>query len=423
LLSLFNYEGGGWVIISSDKRTDPVLASRPTGELTFEGNENGALRMVIEAMTQNIWALRASSDKSEDEATLDMWTRVESKFGYRQKKDIEPLTKDYYDEYGNLMGGPYWIRELVSVTPVDSVIEDIGHLMMTKWGQEEPWNTKIVRYERNIGPIIDTLNCPVGCAPVAAGQILYYLHYYLGKPNGLYHTIVPESIILPILPDDQYYSGVIIRDDYNANSSRWDQMPMEYSLWGGTGNAVYVADFLSDLAHRMQTIFSNHGSETTGPNVLYAFSTNGITYSSSTTYNLYTVYNNISSGLPVFYGAEDSGGDGHAIVMDGWRRHYRHYLYTYHWTLVREGEVVQVDNDTYFGYIEGKALNPNDAEYTYVYQLGTNILHKVLVNWGKYGNEDDIFLDAATVSNVYDGVAHGTYPTYNQNPILYYGFN
>ncbi|MBR1869592.1 MAG: Spi family protease inhibitor, partial [Bacteroidales bacterium] len=46
LLSLFNYEGGGWVIISSDKRTDPVLASRPTGELTFEGNENGALRMV-----------------------------------------------------------------------------------------------------------------------------------------------------------------------------------------------------------------------------------------------------------------------------------------------------------------------------------------------------------------------------------------
>lgn len=104
----------------------------------------------------------------------------------------------------NDQGIPYLCKRLVSVTPEHEQVTYIGERIKTKWGQRNPWNTKLPRVETNDKKMILP---PVGCTAVAIAQLLYFTHFKFNVPDGLYHGTA--------------FGGYITADKKIKHSFRW----------------------------------------------------------------------------------------------------------------------------------------------------------------------------------------------------------
>lgn len=252
LLYLLNYEDG-WVILAGDKRTNPIVAESQHGKIALTSpNEN--LIAWIESYADEICALK-KYDKDIKNEYSKLWENI-SKCHAKKTNNNRKATK----------GNPEYKWCVLYNTYCDSIYYSVSipHLISTKWGQGYPWNNKCP-LDVNDG----NKRCPTGCVAVSLAQMIYYMHYHLGKPTGLYHTI---SIANSTISGPTTNIG-FSRSSYNSSSSRWGDMALNmYS----SGNTTYVGDLMLDVGNRVGMSYSGSGS---GANInTSAVANYGLTY-------------------------------------------------------------------------------------------------------------------------------------------------
>ena len=356
LLYLINYEEG-WIIIAGDKRINPTVAESDTGNISLKSN-NVNLRTWIDSYADEIRVLMYCCENGDNEFTK-LWSNI-----IRNKSKTDPQTR----------GSVEYKWAVVSYTYLESESNNplISHLVSTKWGQGLFWNVKLP---------IDTNNnekCPIGCVAVALSQIVYYMHYYLGKPSGLYHNISIDSTSISGPTTNIGFS----RSNYVSNSTHWDDMSLERF---GVGNEAYVGDLMLDMGNRLGMSYSGSGSSShISATALSYFN---LAYSQST-YNYQTVRNDLFNSKPVNITASyrENGSNeriGHSWIIDGIGEKVRHYVvekhfeYTENW--MHESEYYNTFDELRWHY----HIN---SEYDIVEEDGgTYTTEYLLMNWGYDG--------------------------------------
>ena len=154
---IFNFkDGGGWVIISAEKREHPILAYNNTGEFTTTNAPYG-LKSWIETQKENIDYIR------------------QGKFSTMQQTEAE----------WNMVGEKLNVPEIQRSEPPEPSCEDytttvtVGPLLTTEWGQGCGYNALCPANTSG-------LNCghfPTGCVATAVAQVMRYWQI----PSGTYN--------------------------------------------------------------------------------------------------------------------------------------------------------------------------------------------------------------------------------------------
>lgn len=367
LLYIVNYEDG-WIIIAGDKRINPIVAESDKGSISMQ-IDNDNLITWIDSYADEINVIRYYGKEEENEYTK-LWSRV-----IANKRKTAPKNRNEV-EYK-------WA--VVSYTSMDSETFSllIPHLVSTKWGQRWFWNTKL--------PTDTNANkkCPTGCTAVALSQIVYYMHYFLGKPGGLYHDISISNTSISGPTTNIGFS----RSNYVSNTTRWDDMSLTiYS----SGVDSYVGDLMLDIGNRLGMSYSGTASSANISSA--AMSNYNLTYSQSS-YNYQTVRNDLLNSKPINVVAafknESNEYIGHSWIIDGIAirtRHYtiiKHFEYTENW---------MHESEYYDTFDELRRHYHINSEFDIIEEDGgTYTTEYLMMNWGNYGEYDDGY--------------YGTYPS------------
>ena len=391
LAYLYNYKDG-WKLISADRRTEPILASEKRGCFSIDKIDNPGVSLWLDSAMKQIMVIRRDGAKQYDEETYKMWDAIHDNC-VRKKMMNEPIqTKTYID---SLDGDyPYYIRKWSQTSTIEYTMNS-GHLIQTKWGQGNRlhfWNQNMLFGWSNRDSI--SKRCVLGFFPVAVSQMLYYLHYKIGKPSGLYHNISTYGYKI----DKNNGTQGISRGDFTYPSPRWDQMAKD----SFEEHIDYVGDFIIDVGFRMGTKYS---ADESSANLSTSHLSNfGITFDQSE-YVKSTVYNQIIQDKPTIVTAFHtysffSGFDGgHAWIIDGWIKKRYNYLTTYQWIVIGsrndEENIDWSDHSiTRYSYEDGLLLSGGD-EYTYS-SGQTSEFDYLLMNWGWDNRFDDAEYSANT---------------------------
>lgn len=354
LLYLFNYRDG-WLLLAADKRINPIVAESGKDNLSFNSpNEN--LMIWVDSYADEIRVLRKYGKDTDNEYT-ELWSKIS------RNKDL--IKKR---QYGNR--DCKWA--VIYYTYCDSYYDNdvVSHLISTYWGQTGPWNDKLpidINYNNN--------KCKIGCVAVSFAEIVYYMHYHLGKPNGLYHNISISSSSISGPTNNIGFS----RSDYVANSSRWDDM----ALTGSTVNTstLYAGDLMLDIGNRLGMSYSggmSGASLTTSVASYY-----DLTFSHSS-YNYQYVKNDLLNSKPVNITArrKDSSSNyiGHSWLIDGYGIRTLHYTTEIHFEYT-ENWMYEVEY--YDTFDELRTHYHINSEYDIIEQdAGTYTNDYILMNWG-----------------------------------------
>lgn len=264
-----NYEGGGFVILSADKRAMPILAYSENGEFAFDENQlPDGLKDWITYSKSYISGIRKTNRK-QTEGEAKMWS-------------VKFLTK----AVAALDGQPMPIDDDPD-DPINPSCQDIyttvGPLLQTKWGQG-------CGYNNLLGYCSDVTYCnrmPTGCVATAMAQVMRYHRY----PATYNWSIMPNSMT----PDTYEF-----------------------------GNTE-VARLMSDIGVKVGMGYGCDGSKANTKAEVASSFVNDFGYSSAR-YEEYNAYSRISvlieldNRRPVIFRGADNSGNGHAWVCDGYSR-------------------------------------------------------------------------------------------------------
>ncbi len=295
---IFNFEKG-WMAVAADSRVQSILGESEYDNLYLETLENEGVKSWLELTANFIYHVKVFGRPKEEinSKSVAFWDGIKKKLNSSPCKSLEPG------------GDPAWVKIVYINTTM--VNDSIPHLLETKWGQHNPWNTSLP-----ISPVYYNLGYEVkfvtGCVPTAISQVLYYFHNLTGYPSDLWHQLTPY--IAQDLGYGKYKLG-LNKSDYNQYSTRWDYMQLTLN---GSGNASYVSDLMMDVGVRMNATYS---VPSTGASLLTASDLTpcGFTGGNSYYYSYSTVKSNLMNLKPVFViaGSSMNSGDAHAWVIDG----------------------------------------------------------------------------------------------------------
>ncbi len=381
LMYVVNYTNeSGWIVISGDKRFEPILSIHENGNFSNE-TTNPGLDMWFSNIAENISYVKKNNLGVVNQEGYNVWAMVD------KAANITPGIQEYYDkkygiipeehyeiveedgkpvaklkaQYAGYYGSDYiyLVRKFVSATSAPSRISRSINLMPVKWGQGSPFNENLpwVRNAANNGWVKPV----AGCSAIAMAQTLYSLHNNIGKPNGLYHYVSYTGQIW----DSKNYSTSFTHNQYDANSTRWNEMALRSWL----SNTSFVADLVAEICYRLGTSFSYNKSGAAINSE--SFSSWGIT-ADQAAYNGSTVLSQLRNNRPVLmtsYATKkkkgvwpfryDAYSDGHAYVFDGYIERTTTYTYTYRWELATRCP----EDNGYGGYYD--PYYPCDPYYTY----------------------------------------------------------
>lgn len=458
VMYLINYANAeGWMVLSGDKRFEPVLTVHETGNFSNESTNEG-LDLWFSGIAENISYVKKNNLGVVNQEGYNVWAMVDKAANitpeiqeyYNKKYGIIP--KEHYDiveedgkmiakikaQYSGYYGNEYiyLVKRFVSSTASPSYISRSVSLCDATWGQGDPYNRNLPQvYKSNVGYI----QPPAGCAAVAMGMALLSLHYHIGKPNGLYHTVSSTGWIY----DSKNYSTNFSRSNYNANSPLWDQMARSANQ--GNIRTGIVADFLADIGNRIGMSYGPDGSSATSG--ASHFTSWGISADESG-YNSSTVLSQLRSNRVVLMRADsdrkkkgiwpfryyDYSG-GHAWIIDGYVERTTTYTYTYRWELATRCP----QGDPYWGYYYDPYY-PCDPYYTYynddpydpcgrpcdpyVYQGSGYDEYGNEIDWNNnhYPGQTETSTYNYTSTNVLMnwgqwGISNGEYSPYSSNPV------
>jgi len=174
---ILNYKDS-WEIISSDKRTDIVLAS---GKGSFAMDmDNRALTECIKDLAAEVAALHSYSGEIKNALNhYTEWTNAIATGNHiKALRASEP--GEYYmwnsatrsslidTSYHPVPG--HW--EIYETSTLLTFTDSIPHLVSTAWGENEPYNQYCPK-----NADIPSLRAPAGSEAVAGGQMVHFLHY------------------------------------------------------------------------------------------------------------------------------------------------------------------------------------------------------------------------------------------------------
>lgn len=273
---VFNAAGnGGYVIVSGDDRTLPILGYSETGNLDMSQLPEN-LRCWLEGYARQIEAL-GSSLQPVQRAT----TRAEN-----SKSAIEPLIKTKWNQY----------------EPYNLMCPDGGG---RDW-RDEGFGTN------SQGVYVSSSISVTGCVATAMAQIMYYYKYPANCPSIPEYTTKTNGWLMNALP---------------ATTFNWEAMKLAYVGSETDASATAVATLLRycGQAVNMDYNLASAGGSQAGiyPSVLAE--TFGYSKNIRNIYrDLYTtsawedkIYAELAAGRPVLYSGQ-SGVGGHQFIVDGY---------------------------------------------------------------------------------------------------------
>ena len=309
---IFNFENG-WQIISADKRGPIVLANSQEGAF-IPSEINPGIQTWIDMLADDIAYRRycpndyySRLDKNGEDCemySLNTWKAITADSVFISSSI--PITK----EHGLTPNGHYELDYSYVTVEVNTVLT---HLLSTIWHQDYPFNEFIPFKSGST-----TERCPAGCVTIAAAQVLYYLHYFLGYP--IYSPASGYCI------GDRHSFNMFF---YNYLSTPWSNMFLSSDPYG------YAALMIGDIATHVVQSFGDTG--TSGKFIKIhnsAFPFYGIDSSCQYSYDSDIVYNNLRDSLPVLFTGHHINIEevaGHTFVIDGYDDEVTvtHYVYTW----------------------------------------------------------------------------------------------
>lgn len=378
LLYVANYHDG-WTIISGDKRLNPIIAES-SQESSSDVTPNDNVKFWLETYKDELATIKQEMDSveiaeistrsnlpSSQKTYVDFWNKISP-----TPKPTNASTRSSAEYKWAVVSNTYCDSETSSiVTP---------HLIETKWGQSEPWNSKL--------PTDTKANqkCPTGCVAVSLAQIIYYMHGHFGKPTGLYHNINISSSSISGATNNIGFS----RSNYVSNSDRWNKMAPTRNDEDWTKSdfeTSYVGDFMLDIGNRLNMKYS--GTESSASISASALANYNLTYSSSD-YNFDNIKKSLQNKKPVnivAYYKEGKNKKGHSWIIDGIATKTRHFVteihfeYTENW--MNESEYYDSFDDLKQHYhisSQYETIKEDGGSYTTEY---------LLMNWGYDGQYND----------------------------------
>ena len=335
LCYIINYSDG-WEMVSSDKRTKPVLASSKTGSLCLpdEVETRGAW---LESVLSDIKVLKEAPIEAIGEDTM------EEMMAYCQFWDLLSNPEKYLEIETKSIpssnpGGHY---ELVSTVTDTLFHSTINHLMDTHWYQDDPYN-KYCPYRTDF----PTLKAPAGCVAIAGAQLLYYLHDNYGFPV--------------YAPDHAECTGNILNyqmSQTGSSSTIWNSMDNS----DGDAAAILVANVGTLVGTQYSNYLSTANISDLVPNVFDQYDIS-CTYSS---FDASEVSTELNLDYPSIIQADGSG-ISHCFIIDGARLYYERVTFTYNWVQDVPGSLVRPTQITY------QYSMPFAQEFTMIWGYGAS---------------------------------------------------
>ncbi len=377
LMYIVNNLGGGWKVLSADARTPAVLAEGDEGSFSLEDACDG-LKVWMDCVASNMEAVRSAAT-DELNFTPEGIAANRSFWGV----DAQPAALSP-TPLPNPEG--QWH---VSTSSTEYLVEEMGHLS-PRWSQNEAYSAYCPYRNDDSG-----VKAPAGCVAVAGAQVLYYLHYKLGKPATMISSGYCEGDV-----------DGFTRSFSDETSEVWSQMSPDYHSLSGSANAEAL--LIGYVGKEINVHYHNDYSWAI-PNNLRTrlFGPLGIS-SKKRNYSADTVKTYLDRELPVIVTASSQAIPTdfliHCFVLDGYRKTYTKYTHYHYW----------VPDD-----LEDR-LGPEQYEPYYTYNYSEPEITAVRINWG---------WDSQWVSGANDGwysltddwlVSGGVNYIYNRTMI--YGF-
>ena len=274
-LYLFNVSGnGGFVIVSNDDQTIPILGFGESGNIAPDDLPDN-MRAWLQSYADQIAWLQSNGKDSKD-------TNNRSRAPRRTAKTA------------------------------------IGPLVETRWDQGSPYN--------DLCPTIDGEHAVTGCVATTVAQIMYY--HYAHNGFSAESTDIPGYTISVEKKDHTIVSLDV--SGLGATNFAWSDMTTTYGKGSATNakNAVAKLMLYCGTALKMEYgLSANGGSGAYSEAIPYALKTffgydGGIQHCYRKNYSYTTwvdlIYNELVANRPVALGGQSTGG-GHSFICDGYK--------------------------------------------------------------------------------------------------------
>ena len=371
VLYLVNYQDG-WELLSSDRRAPRVFAMSETGHIDMSYfSSNPALEDLYNNFVLNIKELRI-------------------------KPDFERTGRDIGISWDDVLSSrsPGW--ELVS-TEVIEVSDVRPHLTQTRWGQSYPWNIRAPYTNSNL-----TQHCLTGCVPVAASQVLYYLHNKIGVPAAAYHEsstcayIPTGSPYLVLQPSDVQF------DATTFSSDTWDNMPLTANE---SGSFTGVSTLMLQMGLSLGALYYQNKTSAFTSYISNVFlSLFAITSIGSSDVDFDIIAAQVFDNMPVILSISRNENNiryGHAVIVDACKEDY------------------QIIRKTYRRQIPSSGPNPI---YEYKIEESEELTTRYVgINWGWNGSY--MYDNSGVIWFATDAIAWNVGKVYTQLEYMIYGFS
>ena len=361
LLYIINYQDG-WDLLAADKRATLPLSSSPIGSLKMDEDGNPVYTWIASLAEDVLVTRMTDSIEAENpeviEFNLKQWNAITADetlfasilnecFPKEQTRDPIPPLVPYPGHY-----------ELISVTSEDLFYDSVNHHINCEWSQSLHQCNAYVPYMTNS----TTDRVPAGCVAVAGAQMLYYLHSKIGYPIAA--------------PTTAYCIGEV--GNYSMGQSDFSSTAWEMMTHNGDTTAAKLIACVALLAN---TTFGNNGSgastEDLSDDCFPAFGISSV----FTDYDASVVKMSLLNEMPVIVSADGTSSwfnfhDGHAFIIDGYKRIQMKYTYEYMWV---------------WDYYDPNLSYPKIPTETEIAYSSPMITH-FKMNWG-WGPSEWMFID------------------------------
>ena len=380
-------ENDGWELISGDKRLEPVLALSDNGVLDISNKTEPSV-CALGGLFKYINDLKHNQQAQQ---IHHVWKAFEPK----QMNLVMPA-------YDGVQG--MWVA-------VDTVNENsqqrVDRLIKTKWGQKSPWfdYTPWIEYKDENSPNNDRYltHSPVGCAAVAAGQIIYHF-----RKNNNRNILLPTKVSFTDTIDGSTPSF----NDFSVTG--WNNMAEKSSETG----TEKTAKFLSFLGKQLNMEYKSESSSTISEDSLstvfnQVFDNYKINSFSLFNYNYDKLVESLMNGSPVLICAKKDQLNGHVFIIDKYIKNIERTYVTYQWDpnyKVTEDDLRYAEPWRFQEPVSGR--DEKDVD------LYVNSGSKISMNWGEGGICDNtyyassIYLRVGESDDTYTELPYSPYWTY-----------
>ena len=320
LLFAYNKPQGGWILYASDTRVPAIVAESSNGSFD-DLVEVEPAKMWIEGMMEDMAAVREASDEmlnftpEQIEANQSFWKALTAPDEFaNQVIDENPEIYSVESEtYGVKPGGGLlpvdWPGhyELDYTSSHTEVYDSIPRLTVTNWDQNANYNKYC--------PLTSDgkKNSDAGCGAIAVAQILYYMHYKIGKPLRA--------------PSYAYCNSRNNEKPYD-----WDQTNPSTIIWNLMFDSERAAPLIAHIGNLVNMEYTDLGSSSIFTNlrnalIYYGLSCDYFSYNN----NINKLKNSLLNERPVILGAANDDKIGHFFYADSYKRSRNVKVFVYKW--------------------------------------------------------------------------------------------